>query len=287
MVVDWRKVNEVILNDFQPLTDAQTIFTQVAETRPQFFSSYDVSNSFYQVNLAKESRDLTAYSTKTRHVRFCRAGQGLKSSPSAWLQQIHGVFRKELQSNLAFYMDDGLTWHADFEDHLKFLKVIFDKLRITKLRINPSKSHFAVASTVMLGFKFSKEGVSIDESRFQKIRDIRPARNVKEVKSIMGFFSYFRRHIHRFSIILAAIRELLKKDAPFEWTERHEAALAELKEQTLKNAILEYPDMNETFYIQSDASRFGLAHCLLQKVNGKDFKIISFGEGVSNPTKKF
>ena len=219
---------------------------------------------------------MTAYSTKTRHVRFCRAGQGLKSSPSAWLQQIHGIFRRELQSNLAFYMDDGLTWHTNFDDHIAFLKQIFEKLRITKLRINPSKSQFAVASTVMLGFKFCEQGVSIDESRFQKIRDIRPARNTKEIKAIMGFFSYFRRHIHRFSIIMAPIRELLKKDTPFQWTDRQDKALAELKEQLLRHAILEYADLNDKFYLQSDSSRYGLAHVLMQKVNGK-FKIISFG----------
>ena len=118
LVVDFRRVNEIILNDFQSLTDVQTIFTQVAETHPKFFSSFDVSNSFYQVNLDPASRDMTAYSTKTRHVRFCRAGQGLRSSPSAWLQQIHGVFRRELQSNLANYMDDGLTRHSNSSDHL-------------------------------------------------------------------------------------------------------------------------------------------------------------------------
>ena len=77
LVVDWRAVNDVILNEYQPLTDAQTIFTQVAETHPKFFSAWDISNSFYQVNLAPESRDITSFSTKTRHVRFCRAGQGL------------------------------------------------------------------------------------------------------------------------------------------------------------------------------------------------------------------
>ena len=188
---------------------------------------------------------MTAYSTKTRHVHFCRMPQGLRSSPSAWLAQIHGVFRHELQSNLCFYMDDGLVFHAKFDDHLKFLKQIFDKLVITKLRINPSKSHFAEASTVMLGFKFCEKGISVDQSRFQKIRDIRPARSVKEVKAICGFFAYFRRHIHRFSIIMTPIRELLRKDTPFKWTDRQDKASEQLKQQLLQNAVLEYPDMKK------------------------------------------
>ena len=60
---------------------------------------------------------------------------------------------------------------------------------------------------------------------------------------------------------------IVEKNIRFRWEEKHDKALAELKEQTLKIAILEYPNMNDTFYIQSDASRFDIAHCLLQKVD--------------------
>ena len=78
LVIDYRSCNEAIISEFQPLGDATSIFSQVAEVKPQFFSQFDVSNSFFQINLEEASRDATSYSTRIRHVRFCKVPQGMK-----------------------------------------------------------------------------------------------------------------------------------------------------------------------------------------------------------------
>ena len=70
---------------------------------------------------------------------------------------------------------------------------------------------FARDNLVFLGFRFSDIGQDIDEKRFQKIRDLKPVSDIKEVKMLLGFLSYFRRYIQKFAIISSPIRQLLRK----------------------------------------------------------------------------
>jgi RNase H-like domain found in reverse transcriptase/Reverse transcriptase (RNA-dependent DNA polymerase)/Integrase zinc binding domain/gag-polyprotein putative aspartyl protease/Integrase core domain len=277
LVLDFRRHNSLINHSFQPMTDLATIVTQVSETHPKYFSQFDFSQSFWQINLAPGiSRDITSFSTKTRHLRFRKAPQGLSCSPAAFLGQFYSVFRPELQQSFVAYVDDGLTFSNTFSEQMDILSKIFVKLQRTKLRINPSKSFFCTSSAEMLGFEFNSNGIRIAQSRFKKIRDIQPPRNVKEIKMLSGLFSYFRRFIPGFSILMANIRELLKKDVKFNWTEQHTKSLEKIKELILSNATLAYPNMNETMFVQSDASSAGISHALLQRQDGK-FKVIAVG----------
>jgi hypothetical protein len=89
------------------------------------------------------------------------------------------------------------------DTHLSFLRKLFYKMRTANLRLNPRKSLFARESVSFLGFKLSSDTIQPDPKRYQKIRDLQPATNVKQVKMLLGYFSYYRRHIRNFSIISA------------------------------------------------------------------------------------
>lgn len=276
MCIDYRKINPLISNEFQPLMTGDSIFNQIATAKPLYFSTWDFTAGFYQVILDKESRPLTAYSTKTRHVQFTRTPMGLRSSPAQFLSNIYSLFRQEMRSNLVIYMDDGILFSKTFTEHLTLLENIFKKLKNANLRINPGKSAFAKSKLNFLAFEFSEQGMKIDSSRFDKIRDIKPAKSVKELRGILGFFTYFKKYCPNFSALTAPWRELLKSDTKFEWSEQQDIVLAKLKEILLQNAVLHYPQMEDTFYLQTDASKFGIGFSLWQK-QGKDFKPVSFG----------
>jgi hypothetical protein len=81
------------------------------------------------------------------------------------------------------------------------------------------------------------------------------------------FFAYFKHFIPRFSVIISPIRDLLRKKVAFQWGEKQDAALAELKELLLSTVVLVFPNMNESYCpsIMVDSSSKALAHCLMQK----------------------
>jgi hypothetical protein len=63
------------------------------------------------------------------HRSFCE----FKSSPCAFLTVFYDLFRAELRTNFSVYVDDGLIYHADFAQHLSFLRHNFAKRRAAKL----------------------------------------------------------------------------------------------------------------------------------------------------------
>jgi hypothetical protein len=229
------------------------------------FTSFDLTASFYQQPLEENCRQYTAFSTRTQHVEFCKAPMGLSNSPAAFCAALFHLMRKELLTNLSIYVDDALLISTDFISHMRLLRDIFEKFRQNDLRINPQKSAFARDSVVFLGFLFTRDGIKVDPKRFDKIRNLKPATNQKEVRYLIGFFLYFRKHLPGFSKIITPLRQLLLKDAKFHWGEAQNNALEKLKQLLLQNATLIFPDLNEPFLIMVDASKHSAAHCLLQK----------------------
>jgi hypothetical protein len=142
---------------------------------------------------------------------------GLRKSPVGFLAFLCEILRDNMSANLSIYMDDCIIFHSNFEEHVSFLGKIIEKLRKAKLRINPKKSLFVRNSLVFLGFLFTPEGIGIDLMQFEKIRNLKPARNVKDVKILISFTQYWRKFCRGFSHMIQPLRRLLQKNVNFEW----------------------------------------------------------------------
>jgi hypothetical protein len=138
---------------------------------------------------------------------------------------LYDLFRDQLSSNMAIFMEDTIIFHSSFSEHISFLRKTFEKMRKAKLSMNPNKSSFGGNSLAFLGFLFMPDGMNVDPKRFEKIRNLKAATNVKQIKMFLGFFQYFRRILRGFSIISHPLRKLLQKDAPFEWGPDQDKAL--------------------------------------------------------------
>jgi hypothetical protein len=161
------------------------------------------------------------------------------------------------------FVDDAVIHRHSFEMHHQFLRRVFDIIKNAKLRINPKQSTFASNSVKYLGFCFSEKGVCVDEKRLDRIRNLQPAKNVREVKQILGLLSFYRSHIKSFAVIATPMRRLLQKtEEPFKWTPECTDALEKLKNALVTNVVLIYPEMNKPFSIITDASSFRRWGCV-------------------------
>ena len=44
-------------------------------------------------------------------------------------------------------------------------------------------------------------------------------KNIRELRGVLGLFSYYRRFIKDFAQLADSLYKLLKKDTPYEWTD--------------------------------------------------------------------
>ena len=60
------------------------------------------------------------------------------------------------------------------------------------------------------------------------------------------------------------MNQLLKKDEPYLWTEKHQQVFETLKNHLISDPILQHPDYSRPFYLHTDASTSGLGAVLSQ-----------------------
>ena len=114
-------------------------------------------------------------------------------------------------------------------------------LRKNSLFADIDKCTFCVDS-VLLGFIVNKNGVHVDSEKMKSIQEWPTPQNVGDVRGFYGLASFYRRFVPNFSSLASQLNELVKKDTPFCWTEKHEQAFQRLKDQLTNALILALPN---------------------------------------------
>ena len=79
---------------------------------------------------------------------------------------------------------------------------------------------------------------------------------------------------------------LLKKETPFEWTDKQQRAFDFLKERLMEAPILQYPDFGKQFILYTDASGTGLGAVLSQKDEEKRERVIAYASRSLNKAER-
>ncbi|KAL7630558.1 UNVERIFIED_CONTAM: hypothetical protein RMT77_019250 [Armadillidium vulgare] len=148
------------------------------------------------------------------------------------------------------------------------------------------KCAFFKREVTFLGFLISDKGITVDPEKVKTLKRIKSPKDVPEIRSIMGFFNFFRNLIPDFSTIAAPINKLLKKNEKFEWGKEQEEALGKLKELLAQEPLLQYPDYDKEFIIVTDASKQGLGAVLLQKDEEGTERPVSFASRTLTKSEK-
>ena len=87
---------------------------------------------------------------------------------------------------------------------------------------------------------------------------------MREVRSLIGMGSYYRRFIPNFSEKAEPVIALTRKYARFKWTDECQSAFEYLKQSLTVVPLLAYPDPNKPYTLYTDASNYCIGACLTQ-----------------------
>jgi hypothetical protein len=175
------------------------------------------------------------------------------------------------------YVDDIVLYSRDVKSHVKLINLVINRLTSVNLRINVDKCTWFKTSVFLLGFVVGPGITKIDMRRLSNIDSWPIPKTAKQVKSIMGIVSHLRDYCPMLSKVAAPIDQLRNdKDVKTNWTQLHTDRLNTIKQILLSNQILHSPVLKDKFYLQVDASLFGIAACLYQKDDLGRIKHIGF-----------
>ena len=261
--IDYRRLNAVTKPISYPLPLITDVIDSLANRPVKFFSSLDLRSGYWQVRMDEKSKCKTAFSVNNAsHYQWNRLPFGLCNAGQTFSLCMSKVFQG--LPGLVAYIDDLLISSETFESHLEQLQEVFNRLSIAKLKLHPTKCHFATETAIFLGHVLTPQGVRVDEKKVKVVKEYPVPKTAKEVRAWLGYVGYYRRFCKNFAQICSPLYDLLKKDTEFTWTAECNSAFEKLRELMTTAPVLAYPDMNREFIIDCDASTKAIGFVLSQ-----------------------
>ena len=211
--VDYRKLNDVTVDDSYPIPSVDEALSILRGAK--WFSIMDLDSCYWQIPMEETSKDKTTFICFMGSFAFNVMPFGLKNAPFSCMRTMDIVFGKYNRRICYIYMDDLLCHAVTLQEHLRRLVILFKQMEKFGLKLKTKKCHFIRKEVEYLGHTISAEGVQPDFGRVKTILEKPRPRNQKELKSFLGFISYYRRFIRDLARHASPLTSLLKKETPF------------------------------------------------------------------------
>ena len=275
LCVDYRQLNKVTVPDRFPMPNlTESVFSLHGI---QYFTSLDLVRGYYQLPMAEESKELTAFSTAFGHWQFKRLSFGLKNAPAVFQREMQRILQEFPKARVIVYIDDILILGSSFEEHLTLVNKILTVLQEHGLKIKLSKCSWVQPEVKYLGHLVGRTGMRKLPSYVKKVDEFPKPTTVRELRSFLGFVNFQRKFIPKCSLIAKPLSQVTggrksQGSRKIKWTEEMESAFLRLKQILKEDILLTYPDYSpnaKPLELYVDASAEGAGACLCQEQNGE------------------
>ncbi|GFT30727.1 retrovirus-related Pol polyprotein from transposon 17.6 [Trichonephila clavipes] len=289
--IDYRRLNKVTRTQFFPLPNIEELLEKVSAAK--YISILDLTRGYWQIPLSPRAQRYASFVTTFGTFKPLRLPFGLKNAPYYFSRLMANLLRN-CEDFAVPYLDDIAIFSLAWDDHLKHLKDVFERLRSAKLHIKPSKCQFAQAYVKYLGHLVGQGLRTPGELKVQVIKDFPIPTNKTQVRAFLGLSGYYRRYIPEFSlslsVIAAPLTDLLKgrnRKSTVDWNTSCQNAFEQLKTRLSKNPVLYSPDFTKPFIIQCDASNLGIGVVLSQICENEEHPIMFLSKKLSLAEQKY
>ena len=263
--VDYRKLNAVTVKDRYPLPRMEDCLDSLGDAK--FFSTLDCNWGFWQIPLAAEDRHKTAFTTHAGPYQYKRMPFGLCNAPATYQRTLDVLLAGLKWQTCLVYVDDVIVFSKTFSEHLSDVAKVLGILKAAGLSMNMRKCKFFSKTVDYLGHVIRPGHLAVAEKNTAAVRGATYPRTQTELRSFLGTCNVYRRFVPNFAHVAAPLNQLLTKgtdcDLPSPTPEQWKAF--ELLKQALTSPpVLQLPDPNLEFSIDTDASAFQAGCALFQ-----------------------
>jgi hypothetical protein len=161
--VDYIRLNEVTVGDVYPLPRIEETLARLEGAA--FFSIMDLQSGYWQVPIKESDRAKTAFATADGLYHFKVMPMGLCSAPATFQRMMDVVLSGLKWTTCLVYLDDIIVYSRSFDEHVKGLRLVLDRLRVANLKVKLEKCEFAQPQLKALGHIIDKQGISPDPEK--------------------------------------------------------------------------------------------------------------------------
>ena len=172
---------------------------------------------------------------------------------------------KDIDNFIDYILEHTETW----DDHIRMLRVLLQRLRDCCLTARLSKCEIGFSSIEFLGHCVGNGKLMMSEEKVKAIVEAPRPETKKQVKSFLGMIGFYRKFVPNFAEIALPLTELTKKGSPnrVPWEDVNQRSFESLKSYMVSGPILRLPELQKVFILRTDASNTGIGAVLLQESN--------------------
>jgi hypothetical protein len=257
MCVDYRAINALAVKWKYPIPDINMLLDQLRGAR--YFTKINLNQAYYQVRVGESSKKYTAMLTRWGLWEWNCLSFGLSNAPSHFSRLMMDVFKDFTDIFVLVFLDDILIYSSSESDHLEHIAAVLEKLREHQLYARADKCDWGMEKVDFLGQIVSAEGIGMDPSKIESVRDWPVPQTRTEVLAFKGLAGYYRRFVKNFSEIAGPLSALSSEKVPFVWGKEEQQSFDQLKLALTTAPVLMAPDAAAPYLISTPGR---LAFCV-------------------------
>ena len=269
MCVDYRKLNGVTRKDAYPLPPIDDTLDTLSGSK--WFSTLDLISGYWQVEVNEKDREKMAFCSHEGLFEFNVMPFGLCNAPATFQRVMNLVLAGLQWSSCLVYLDDIIILGRNFEEHLKQIRAVLERLRMAGLKLKPAKCNFFKQEVQYLGHIVSANGISTDPTKITNWpKHLPPRRKFNNFWVLLGTTE------DSLKTLLQLLGKLAERSTSFNWTSECEQSFSQLKEKLTSSSVLAFLNFKQTFLLDTDASNTGIGAVLSQEQEDGSEKVIAY-----------
>ena len=289
--IDYRKLNDVTVRDAYPIPRIDDTLDAFQHT--SYLSTLDLRSGYWQVEIDRTSRPLTAFVTHKGLFECAVMPFGLTNAPATFQRLMDIVLAGLKWKCCLVYLDDIIVYSPTFEQHIQDLHSVFHALAEANLTLKSSKCYFCRREIKFLGHLITPDGIKPDPALIATIAQFTQPSTIKAVQAFLGLTGYYRRFIKNYTKIAEPLLKLLRSPSPtksnhtIEWNVDCTQAFNTLKERLVSPPIMQSPNFSFPFILELDACEYGIGCVLTQEYDNRKYVIAYASRTLSNAERNY
>jgi hypothetical protein len=252
LCVDFTSLNKACPKDPYPLPRIDQIIDSTAGFDLLCF--LDAFSGYHEIKMAKEDEEKTAFITPCRVYCYVCIPFGLNNTGASFQRLMRKAWGAQMGRNVEAYVDDIVVKTHEGHTFIEDLEETFANLRKVNIKLNPAKCAFGVPSGKLLGFLMLHRGIEANPDKVKAIEEMRPSRNLKEMRRLAGCMAALGRFIARSGEKALPFFKLMMRTGKFEWTLKADKAFAKLKRYLMSPPMMVTPTFREPLLLYITAT---------------------------------